>query len=211
LAAPVALVLGAVMFAGGNWLHLPAMPEDVGITQAIAEAPSRWLSSHLLLSLGLVLVAVALASVLPIVRGRGARTTTVGGLLTALGAVVLSVSDIAHGAVGFALAGPVDAATSFEVQMAYFEQPAIAGLNTGPLFLTVGLITLGIGLLRSRVVQRWQGVVVLLTPFGVHAALGLGAPTYLIGLPFVIGLSVLALVVAGVPRPAGARPPALDG
>jgi hypothetical protein len=208
LAGPAALVLGAVMYAVGMGLHLPAMPEDVGITEAIADAPSRWMSSHLLMSSGLVLVAAAIVSALPLARGRGAATTAVGAVLTSLGAVVLAFSDLAHGALGFALAGPVDPATSFEVHTAYFEQPAILGLNTGPLFLSVGMIVLGAGLLRSRTVARWEGVVVLLTPIGVNAALNLAPSTWLHGVPFVVGMAVLAAVVARCPRPqVSAQPP----
>jgi hypothetical protein len=192
----VALLLGAVLAALGMALHLPAMPEDVGIAIAIAEAPSRWLASHLFMGFGLVLVAVAAVSALPIVRGRGARLTTVGVILTALGAAVLSLSDMAHGALGFALAGPVDTATSFAVQMAYFESPAILSLNTGPLFLTLGLIVLGAGLLRSRTARRWEGIAILLTPIAVNIGLALQLPTYLHGVPLVVGLSVLARVIA---------------
>ncbi|HVL97720.1 MAG TPA: hypothetical protein VM324_00290 [Egibacteraceae bacterium] len=189
-------MLGAVLAALGMALHLPAMPEDVGISIAIAEAPSRWLASHVLMGFGLVLVAVAAVSALPIVRGRGARLTTVGVILTAVGAAVLSLSDMAHGAVGFALVEPVDAATSFAVQTAYFESPAILWLNTGPLFLTLGLVVLGAGLLRSRIARRWEGIVVMLTPIAVHASFNFELPTYLHGVPLVVGFSVLARVIA---------------
>jgi hypothetical protein len=200
LVGPAALGLGAVMYAVGMGLHLPAMAEETGIPEAIAEAPSRWMSSHLLMSFGLVLVAAAVVSALPLVRGRGAAATGVGAVLTALGAVVLAFSDMAHGALGFALAGPVDPATSFDVHAHYFEQPAILGLNTGPLLLTLGMIVLGAGLLRSRTVPRWEAVVVLLTPIGVHLALALAPSTWLHGVPFVVGMAVLARVLARGPR-----------
>lgn len=196
LSRPAALVVGSVLVAVGMALHLPAMAEDVGIAIAIAADPSQWMASHLLMGFGLVLVAVAAVSALPIIRGRGGVLTTVGVLGTALGAAVASLADMAHGAIGFALAEPVDAATSFAVQKAFFEQPVSLGLNTGVLFLTLGMILLGAGLLRSRSMARWEGIVVMLTPVAIHAGFHFELPTYLHGVPFVIGMTVLARVIA---------------
>jgi hypothetical protein len=212
LAAPAALVLGASMVAVGMGLHLPAMPEDVGIAEAIADAPSRWMLSHLLLSSGFVLLAAGIVSALPLARGRGSATTSAGALLTSFGAVVLAFSDLAHGALGFALAGPVDPETSFEVHSSYFEQPVVFGLNTGTTFLPLGMIVLGAGLLRSRTVPRWKGIVVLLTPVGVNLSMNLAPSTWLHGVPFVVGMVVLASVIAQDQRPSrtAMSPPNVD-
>lgn len=195
LVAPAALSVGSVLAAIGMALHLGAMPEDVRLAIAIAEDP-QWLTSHLFLGFGFAIVAIGAASALSLVRGRGATVTAVALVFTALGALVFSLSDMAHGAVGFALGDHVDPATSLDIHMAYFEHPAILGLNTGPLLLTVGMILLGVGLLRSRAVPRWMGIVVLLAPIGVNAAITLGLPTYLHGVPMAVGMTVFAGAIA---------------
>ncbi len=191
LLPPAAIVLGAVGAGTGMALHMGVMEEDVRMAIAIAEDP-RWLTTHLLLGFGFALLAFGLASSLFLLRGRGAGLTKVGAMVSALGALLMSFSDISHGAVGFALGDHVDAATSFAIHMAYFEHPAILGLNFGPMLLTLGMMLLGIGVLRSRAVPRWIGVVILLAPIAVHASFTLELPTYVQGVPLALGMTAFA-------------------
>jgi hypothetical protein len=117
--------------------------------------------------------------------------------------MVMALSDIAHGAVSFAVVNQVDAATSLEIHEAYFSHPGILALNSGPLLITVGMLVLGAGLLRSRAIPRWAGIATLATPIAMQAGFALGFPTYVQGLPFVIGMTTLAylLVSAQTSRP----------
>lgn len=202
LLPPAAVALGAVGAATGMALHLGAMPEDVRMVIAIAEDP-RWLTTHLLLGFGFALLAFGLASSLFLLRGRGAKLTGVGAVFSALGALVMSFSDLTHGAVGFALGTHVTPATSMEIHMAYFEHPAILGMNTGPLLLPLGMILLGAGLLRSRAVPRWMAVVVMLAPVAIHASFALDLPTIVNGLLLAAGMSVFAYALT-TPGPASA-------
>lgn len=195
LIGPVILAVGSVVAAVGMALHLGGgIPEDVSLAIAIAEDP-EWLVSHLFLGFGFALVAMGAVGTLSLVRGRGATVTATGLVFTSLGALLFSLSDMAHGAVGFALGDHVAPATSFDIHMAYFEHPAILGLNLGPMLLTVGMILLGAGLLRSRAVPRWMGIVVLLAPVAVHVAINLVLPTYLHGLPMAVGMTVFAVAI----------------
>jgi hypothetical protein len=187
---PVALATGACATAAGLALHLGAMPEDERLAQAIADDP-QWAVSHVLLGIGFALVAIGLTHAVALARGRGAALTGVGALLAGLGAVLMSLSDIAHGAVGLALRGQVDAPQSLDIHLAYFEQPAVMTLNLGPMLLTLGLLVLGVGLLRSRTVPRWAGAAVLLTPIAVNASFALSLPPYLQAVPFLAGMLVL--------------------
>lgn len=191
---PVSLVLGSVLAAVGFGLHLPAMPEDEALVRAIADDP-WWLVSHLSMSFGLALVAVGAATAVGFVRGRGGKPTTAGAIATALGAMVLALSDIAHGVVSFAVVDQVDPATSLAIHEAYFSNPVILALNAGSLVLTLGMVVLGVGLFRSRVAPRWAGVVIALTPIAVQASFALRLPTYLHGLPIVIGMTTLAYLL----------------
>lgn len=190
----VSLIAGSVLTAVGMALHLPAMPEDAALVRAIADDLPQWLASHLLMSFGLVLVAVGVGTALRLAGGRGGRLTAVGAIATSLGALMMALSDIAHGVVSFAVVEQVDPATSLAIHEAYFSHPAILSLNAGPLVLTLGMLILGFGLLRSPAVPRWAGIVILLTPIAVQAGFALEAPTYLHGLPFVIGMTTLAYV-----------------
>ncbi|CAN5576177.1 hypothetical protein BH23ACT7_BH23ACT7_26540 [soil metagenome] len=202
LGAPIALLIGSIMAVVGQGLHIPAMAEDVGIVIAIAEAPSAWMASHLLLGFGFALVAMGVAATLPRRRGRGAGLTAAGVIIVSLGAAVMALGDIAHGALGFALIEPVDAATSFEVQKAYYEGPMAPGLNLGTMLLPLGMILAGVGLLRSRLHARWVGIVIALSPFAVQASFALDLPTYLHLIPFAIGMSVYAMAVVRGPQDA---------
>jgi hypothetical protein len=191
LLPPAAIVLGAVVAGTGMALHMGAMPEDERLAIAIAEDP-RWLLTHLLLGFGFAVLAFGLASSLFLLRGRGAKLTGVGASVGALGALVMSFSDLTHGAVGFALGTHVTPATSMQIHMAYFEHPAILGMNTGPMLLPLGMILLGAGLLRSRAVPRWMAVAVMIVPLAIHASFALNLPTVLHGLLLAAGMSVFA-------------------
>jgi hypothetical protein len=203
--SPVALVLGAVLAAVGMGLHLPSMAEDVGIPLAIAAAPAQWIGGHLLMGFGFVLLAIGAASLLPLLRrDRGATITAVGAVTTALGAATMAIGDVAHGAVGLALT-EVEPATSLTIHEVYFAHPAIVAINTGPMLLSVGMLLLGAGLLRSRAHPRWVGVLIMLTPIAVNAGFSLELPTVLHGVPIVIGMSALAYAQVRRAQPSRTR------
>jgi hypothetical protein len=199
--SPVALVLGSVLAAGGMGLHLPAMPEDVGIPLAIAAAPERWIGAHLLLGFGFSLLAIGAGGLLSLLRrDRGSTLTAIGALTTALGAVTMALSDAAHGAVGLALT-EVEPATSLEIHEVYFAHPAMAAINAGPMLLSVGMIVLGVGLFRSRAHPRWVSVLLVLTPVAVNLGFSLELPTAVHGIPLVLGMSALAYALVRRPEP----------
>lgn len=209
LVGPVALVVGSVMAVLGQGLHITDTGQDVGIATAIADAPGAWMASHLLLGFGFALIAIGAATALPRHRGGGAALTAAGAVILSLGAAVMALGDIAHGALGFALVGPVDVATSFEIQSAYYEGPMAPGLNLGAPLLSIGMILLGAGLLGSRRHPRWVGIVVAVSPLLVLASFNLGLPTFLNLAPMAVGLAVLAsaLLRGSRPWPRGAATP----
>jgi hypothetical protein len=55
------------------------------------------------------------------------------------------------------------------------------------------MFLVGAGLLRSRALPRWIGVVVLLTPIGVNAGFSLGLPPVAPGIPLAVGMTALAV------------------
>jgi len=190
LIGPGALGLGAVLAAAGMALHLESMPEDERLIQAMVDDRS-WTASHVLLGIGFALFAIGAAHAATVIRGRGTVLTGVGAVLMSLGGVLMALSDFAHGALNVALRGQVDNAESLDIHLSYFEQPAVAGMNIGPMLLTLGMLALGAGLLRSRSVPRWAGATVLATPIAVNASFALSLPSYLQALPFLVDMLVL--------------------
>lgn len=195
LVGPVALGLGAVLAAAGMALHLGAMPEDERLAQAIAD-DANWTATHVLLGIGFALVAIGASHAVRLVRARGAVLAGAGAVLMSLGAVLMALGDFAHGALGLALRGQVDAGQSLAIHLSYFKQPAILDMNGGITLLPLGMIALGIGLLRARSVPRWAGAVVLLTPIAINASFALSLPPYLQALPFLTGMLVLTGLLA---------------
>lgn len=116
-----------------------------------------------------------------------------------MAALVMGLSDMAHGALGFALADQVDPATSYDIHMAYFETPAILGLNTGPMLLTLGMLLLGFGVLRSRALPRWVGTGIMLSPIAVYASFAFGLPTFTQALAFATGIGAFAYATLNGP------------
>ncbi len=48
----------------------------------------------------------------------------------------------------------------------------------------------------SRVVTRWAGIMLLLSPIAVQVGFATGLPPYVLGLPMVVGMAALASAVA---------------
>ena len=176
-------------------LHAEELPSEAYV-RTIESQPGQWLASHLALGVGMALLAVGLTSVLRLVEGRDARTTLVGTVVAAIGAALMSLGDLAHGVVAYALAGHLDASASLVAQEAYFAQPAIMILSMAGMLLPLGLIILGVGLFRARVVPRWLAVLVLISPIAIQAGMASGPRMLAFGLPFVVAMGAMARATA---------------
>jgi hypothetical protein len=203
-AGPACLAAGAALAVTGMALHVAGdgSAADEHLMHAIEAHSTQWLVSHLVLAAGMALIAGGAVAIFGLARGRGAALTAVGAGLMAVGAVLSSWGDISHGALAYALAGQVDAARSLEIQNAYFLHPAVAVLSFGSMLLPLGVVVLGIGLLRSRVVPRWAAAVLLGSPVLITVGFASGYRMLLLGIPFAVGLCVVARAVARAGRPA---------
>jgi hypothetical protein len=202
VAGPVALVVGSAMAVVGQGLHVADTGDELAIVQAIADASGAWMASHLLLGFGFALIAIGAVTALPRHRGRGAALLAAGGLVLPLGAAVMALGDAAHGALGHALVGTVDVPTSLDIHTAYFDGAMAPVLNLGAPLLTVGMILLGTGLIRSRRYRAWYGLVVAASPIVVLAGFNLGLPSFLNLAPMAVGLTVLAVALVQGPTSA---------
>ncbi len=169
---------------------------DEAFVRTVEAQSTQWLISHLLLAVGMGLVAGGVVAAFRMARGRGAALTAVGSGLMAVGGVLMSLGDFAHGALGYALSGHVDPATSLEIQNSYFFHPAIAVISFGGMLLPLGMVILGIALLRSRAVPRWAAVVLMTSPILISLGFPSGPRMVYLGIPFVVGLAAVARATA---------------
>lgn len=197
-AGPTALAVGSIITVAGMAFHIEGdgSPADEALVRTIEGQLTQWLSSHFMLAVGMALVAGGATTVFRLARGRGAALTVVGASALVLGAALMSLGDFAHGSLSYALAGHVDAAASLAIQNAYFLQPAFAVISFGGMLLPVGVLILGVALLRSRAVPRWAAIVLLLSPVVMTFGFASGPRMLLLGLPFVVGMTVLARAIA---------------
>jgi hypothetical protein len=197
-AGPTALVAGSVLTIAGMTLHVAGdgSPADEALVRTVEAQLTQWLASHLLLAFGMALVAAGVVTAFRVARGRGAALTRAGAALTATGAALMSFGDLAHGAVAYALAGHVDAATSLASQDAYFSRPAIAVISFGGMLMPVGVLVLGVALLRSRVVPRWAAIALLVSPIAISWGFASGPRMLVLGLPFLVGMAALGRAIA---------------
>jgi hypothetical protein len=198
LGGPTALAAGAALAIIGMALHVPGdgSAADVALMRTIDAQPTQWLISHLLLAVGMALVAVGAVAAFRIARGRGGAATAIGAGVMAVGGSLMSLGDLGHGVLAYALSGHVDPATSLEIQEAYFLNPAVVVLSFGGMLLPVGVVVVGIALLRSRAVPRWAAGVLIVSPILITVGFASGYRMLLLGIPFVVGLAVLARRIA---------------
>jgi hypothetical protein len=197
-AGPVALAAGSVLTIAGMALHVEGdgSEADVEFVRTVEAQSTQWLASHLLLAAGMALMAGGAVAVFRMARGRGAALTAVGAGAMAVGGVLMSLGDLAHGALAYALSGHVDPATSLEIQESYFFHPAVAVISFGGMLLPLGVVVLGIALLRSRAVPRWAAVVLMISPILISVGFASGTRMLVLGIPFVMGLVILARAIA---------------
>lgn len=195
---PISLAAGAVITIAGMALHVEGdgTEADVEFVRTVEAHGTQWLVSHLLLAVGMALVAGGAVAAFRMARGRGAALTAIGAGVMAVGGVLMSLGDLAHGALAYALIGHVDPATSLEIQESYFFHPAVAVMSFGGLLLPLGVGLLGIALLRSRAVPRWAAGVLIISPTLISVGFASGTRMLLLGIPFVVGLALVARAMA---------------
>ncbi|MBO0844072.1 MAG: hypothetical protein J2P22_01495 [Nocardioides sp.] len=157
-------------------------------------AGSSWIALYTVAMFGDVLVILGLPAIVHAQRGRFPRLTLIGYVGVLVPMIVLNVGEGAIEGFAkpyFAHHGGVLAA----------DLPGLAGWEI-PALLTmlVGMICLGIAVIRGRVMPIWVGVVFLIVPFlglaGLPGILGLLADFSLF-----VGLFAVGLCALGVDAP----------
>ncbi len=191
-AGPMALLAGPLLTVVGFAFH-PKRADDAAFIAWVDAHGHRWTLAHLLIGLGLLLLAGGVGSALRLAAGRGARFVTAGVVAVLLGALGMALDAIGHGAVGTALAGRHDVSLSLSLAVQKgFESHSNHLLTLLPLLFPVGVVLLGIGVLRSRRTPAWAAVLLILGPVGLQFA-GAGPLELLGAAPLVIGFGSVAL------------------
>jgi hypothetical protein len=200
-APAVALAVGAVLCASALAMHLRGGIADVAFVRRVEASPDAWLTGHVLMGVGGILLLLGLTAVPRLVRGRGRRAAAVGTTLAAVGSASSALGDVTHGALAYVLVGEVDAEQSLHIQERLFTQPLLAAVSMPALLLPLGMIVLGAGLLYSRAVPTPLAVLVIVAPIAVQLGYMVTAlPMPLMVLPLVAGMGWLALIVARAPQ-----------
>jgi hypothetical protein len=187
-------------------MHLRGGIDDVAFVRRVEDAPQAWLTGHVLMGVGGILLLIGLLAVPTLVRGRGRRVVLVGTTLSAVGAAASALGDFAHGALAYVLIGDVSVEASLAIQEQFFTQPLLAAASMPSMLLPFGLLVIACGLLLSRAVPVPAAVLVLVAPVMVQLGYTLTSlPMPLMVLPMVVGLGWISVILAREPRPARTR------
>jgi hypothetical protein len=167
----------------------------------VEEAPQAWVTGHVLMAMGGLLLLIGLLAVPTLVDGRGRRVVLGGTALSAIGAAATALGDFAHGALAYVLIGDVTAEESLAIQQQFFTQPLLAATSMPGMLLPVGLLVLAGGLLWSRAVPMPAAVLVLVAPAMVQLGYSVTSlPMPLMVLPMVVGLGWISMLLARGPE-----------
>lgn len=195
---PAAALAGGALLAGvALSMHLRGGVDDVAFVRRVEDAPQAWLTGHVLMAVGGLLLLIGLLAVPSLVRGRGRRVVLVGTTLSAVGAAATALGDFAHGALAYVLIGDVSAEESLAIQEQFFTQPLLAAAAMPGMLLPLGLLVIACGLLLSRAVPRSAAVLVLVAPVMVQLGYTVTSlPMPPLVLPMVVGLGWISVILA---------------
>jgi hypothetical protein len=122
--------------------------------------------------------------------------TAVAAVVGVVGSVVSAFDDATLGVLTYALAGHVPPTEALRIETAYFGNPVVSTLGTGVMVVPLGMVLLGIAMLRSRAVPGWAAALLVLSPVPVQLVDASGAAALGAGVPLLVGLTVLARALA---------------
>jgi hypothetical protein len=202
--AAAALAGGSLLSAVALSLHLRGgAPESVDFARRVEAAQGAWLTGHVLMAVGGIMLLLGLIAVPRLVHGRGRRAVVVGAGLSAVGAASSALGDFAHGALAYVLIGDVSAEESIQIQNQFFTEPLLAAVSMPGMLLPIGMLVLGSALLYSRAVPVPAAVLLLVAPLSVQLGYMVTVlPMPVMVLPLVAGLGWVSLVLAKGQQPA---------
>lgn len=157
------LSIAGVFIVVGHGLSIdPDLPASTYLRELGAHHTQGVLGG-LMVAVGAFLLLPGLVAALSLVRGRGAALATAGAVLAGCGAAALGAGDVMITLVLGALVPDHDDLAHQLFDIANGDDAPLLGLpfTFAPL-LVLGLVLLGTGLLRARVVPAWEGGLLIL-------------------------------------------------
>lgn len=188
-----AAVLGApVLISINSAFHPPVEITAEGLVEATAAGPIRWYAVHLVAALGALLGMAAAVGLRTLVVGRGRRLASVALGMSLVGSALLALSFAIEASLLHLADAHLDEAAAMALAEGYITSPESYAIPVGVAFYTVGGLLMGIALVVSRAVPRWQSVTLCVAVIGTAA----GAPGTLFG-PIAFGaVSVVSVFLA---------------
>lgn len=200
----IALIGSPLLFLLSELLHPVTQTETALELASVAANYDKWYIAHILALGAIILLPFAVLFLLYMLREHNLVINYVGTSLSLIGIVAVS------GLTSFDLivwqmgkGGPTDAMVKLFDQITQSLGFSIPFLTIGPLLLVIGLLLLSVALYKTKVVARWQALLLGLGIFlygfagpvvpikNGHLIVLLGAALMLIGLGSVgIGLKV---------------------
>lgn len=196
-----AMVLCPVLLLTGTALEVDTGDSGLEEVTLVAAERGQFYASTLLLALGLVLLTPTALGLMQLARRRGGALATIGGGLLFVAGSAAAAGIFMYGAV---LAVASDAGLPREEMGQFARVASESGYTAPPFFLgffgiSIGLVLLGIALLRARTVPRWMPALLVVGAFTTFFGQGGTAVTLLTTSP----LLVLVGFAAALVRPHG--------
>jgi hypothetical protein len=193
----LALAAGGVGIVVGHLLTVPSDQDMKPYLDQLAAHRATGVLGGLLTAAGAFLVVPGLVALLRLVRGRGARLATIGSVLAGVGITSLGAGDVMLTLVMGGLVGHHRDTAEALYEIADSEPLLSLPFALAPLFV-VGMVLLGIALLRARTVPAWIGALTVLGGLVVPFSTAGGPRAFLTLLP--LGAALVACGVAALPR-----------
>lgn len=168
-----AAVLGApVLISINSAFHPPVEMTAASLVEATAASPGQWYAVHLLAALGALLSMAAAVGVRTLVVGRGRRLATAALGFTLVGSTLLALAFAIEASVLHLADAHLDQSAALALAEGYIVSPESYAIPAGVVGYTLGGLLMGVALVVSRAVPRWQSVTLCLATIATAA----GAP-----------------------------------
>lgn len=194
----LALVGGGLGIVVGHLLTVPSDQSMKPYLDQLAAHRTTGIVGGLLTAAGAFLVVPGLVALLRLVRERGARFATAGAVLAGVGITSLGAGDVMLTLVmGDLVAKHRDTAEAL-YRIADSDPLLSLPFALAPLFV-LGMVLLGVGLLRASDLPRWLGVLTIAGGLCVPFSTAGGPRAFLTLLP--LGAALVSIGITALRRP----------